>query len=583
MRYINLTIQQSDIKIKKELNFNQVPLTCGSVNDISCRFAFSKEWNDYPVKVAVFVGSGKSITVAITDDVALIPWECLTVEGGELTVGVVGLCDLPDTNSYKQLNTEYVSLGIIVSGADIASDKTDNPPSPELAEQLLIAVNDVISSEAERKSGYADMQSRLANAEKNIGELSEQTQSTLNSHVLGEIMSDNGAHNFRIKNKILEFFDGNAWRSVELERNYKIMTVSINSTYSAPESALMYLNDAKELSPGDAAWDNFFGHYPVLLKNGKEVGKLQTTDFSKFEDGTPITFDDSGEYDVCIAFPRRGIRIETIGTSFRISMTDHPDLYGFDYNAHIFQDIHKNIFYIGTYLASLSETSDGKTVMSSLPNKPVSFINDLNKACEYAANKNAYLLSYYQWLFIQCMYVLKYKNLDSQRCICCGYTGDGTSIENLTTGVSDTYGMDSTLLSSAARLSGQYRSKLLGLEDIYGTVYQWLDCIKSTKKSVFVTWVDKMVSSVTNIEEAYYEGYANSIAATTKAGFFPNSFTGSNSTFYTDWAVVAPMSYCVIGGENTGGYGSGIFCFVLGEKSTEEESIYNKSARIMYI
>ena len=47
MRYINLSVQQSDIKIKKELNFNQVPLTCGSVNDISCRFTFSKEWNDY--------------------------------------------------------------------------------------------------------------------------------------------------------------------------------------------------------------------------------------------------------------------------------------------------------------------------------------------------------------------------------------------------------------------------------------------------------------------------------------------------------------------------------------------------------
>ena len=583
MRYINLSVQQSDIKIKKELNFNQVPLTCGSVNDISCRFSFSKEWNDYPVKVAIFSGSGKSITVAIENNTVIIPWECLTTEGGELTVGIVGLCDLPDTNSYKQFNTEYVSLGIILPGADIASDKINNAPTPELAEQLLIAVNDVITSEAERKTGYADMKSRLSEAEKNLGELSEQTKTTLSSHVTGEIMSDKGAHNFRIKNKILEFFDGEAWRSVELERNYKIMTVSINATYSNSKSALSYTDDAKNLKPGDAAWDNFFGHYPVLLKNGKEVGKLMTTDFSKFEDGTPVTFDDSGDYDVCIAYPRRGIRIENNNSTIKVSMTDHPDLYGFEYNAHRFDTEQKNIFYVGAYLASTSANAEGKTVISSLPNKEVSILNNLDTAIEYANNKNSLLFSYYQWLFIQCMYVLKYKSLDSQRAVCRGFTATDTPIENLSTGITDRYGMDSSLLSSEEALSGNFRTKLLGLEDLYGTMYQWLDGIYSLNSYVYVYWGRKSLTYITKLDVALSEGYANGIIGTTKAGFFPNSFGGSSSTFYTDWAVISTNSKCIVGGENTGGYGSGIFCIRLCEQPEEENKTYDKSARIMYL
>ncbi len=583
MRYINLSVQQSDIKIKKELNFNQVPLTCGSVNDIACRFAFSKEWNDYPVKVAVFSGSGKSINVALTGDTAVIPWECLTAEGGELTVGIVGLCDLPDTNSYKQLNTEYVSLGIIVSGADIASDKTDNAPSPDLAEQLLLAVNDVITSEAERKIGYADMQSRLSEAEKNLGELSQQTKTTLDSHVTGEIMSDNGAHNFRIKNKMLEFFDGRAWKNVELQRNYKIMSVLIDPLNMNPNSAITYTDDAQTLTPKDSAWDNFFGHYPVLLKNGQEVGRLKTTDFSKFEDDTPISFDDNGEYDVCIAYPRRGIRVENVGNRIKLSMTDNPDLYGFEYNAHRFNNDHKNIFYVGAYLASLSETSDGKTVMSSLPNKPVSIINNLDDAKNYANSKNAYLFSYYQWLFIQCMYVMKYKNFDSQSTVCKGFIANGTSIENLSTGITDTYGMDSNLLSVADRVSGQHRSKLFGLEDIYGTLHQWLDCILSTSSTVFAHWGGNQLASIAKINGSLSSGYANGIVGTTSAVFLPNSFTGSSSTGYTDWAEVYPSSRCIIGGDNTGGSGVGIFCIKLSEQPTEENKTYDKSARIMYM
>ena len=181
------------------------------------------------------------------------------------------------------------------------------------------------------------------------------------------------------------------------------------------------------------------------------------------------------------------------------------------------------------------------------------------------------------------MYILKYKNLDAQRTVCCGFTGSGTSVNNLTTGISDTYGMDSALLSSIDRLSGQRRSKLFGIEDIYGTRYQWLANILSTQNKVFVYWGDSLVESVADFNGDSLKGYTSEVFGTTKAGFLPTAVNGSNTTYYTDWAVLYPSSYCIVGGDNTGGNGSGLFCIRLGEKKTEEEKTYDKSARIMYL
>ena len=130
---------------------------------------------------------------------------------------------------------------------------------------------------------------------------------------------------------------------------FRTMTVRIDLANSNPSSCITYQDDAVGMTAKSSDWDNFFGHYPVLLKNGVEVGKLNPNNFAQFEDGSAadITSGDAG--DVMIAFPRRGVKISTSGDILTISMTDDPDNSDFTYYAHTRGTTRKEVFYLGAY------------------------------------------------------------------------------------------------------------------------------------------------------------------------------------------------------------------------------------------
>lgn len=59
-----------------------------SVGIYECEFEFDSSWDGWD-KTAIFKGSGASIEVVISDDVARIPWEVL-MKHGSLKIGVYG-------------------------------------------------------------------------------------------------------------------------------------------------------------------------------------------------------------------------------------------------------------------------------------------------------------------------------------------------------------------------------------------------------------------------------------------------------------------------------------------------------------
>ena len=134
---------------------------------------------------------------------------------------------------------------------------------------------------------------------------------------------------------------------------FKIMTVKIDMSNSNPETCVTYADDAVGMTPGSQEWDEFYGHYPCLLKATEEQGKLKRDNFRQFENGTPadITSGDAG--DVMIAFPRKGLRIDTTGDIVTVSMTDDPDNSEFKYYAHSRGDEKKDKFYVGAYMGSI--------------------------------------------------------------------------------------------------------------------------------------------------------------------------------------------------------------------------------------
>ena len=134
---------------------------------------------------------------------------------------------------------------------------------------------------------------------------------------------------------------------------FKIMTVKIDMSNLNPETCVTYADDAVGMTPGSQEWDEFFGHYPCLLKATEEQGKLKQDNFRQFENGTSadITTGDAG--DVMIAFPRKGLRIDTAGDIVTVSMTDDPDNSEFKYYGHTRGEDRKDKFYVGAYLGCI--------------------------------------------------------------------------------------------------------------------------------------------------------------------------------------------------------------------------------------
>ena len=250
-------------------------------------------------------------------------------------------------------------------------------------------------------------------------------------------------------------------------QSYRVMTVVIDQSNSNPETCITYADDAVGMTAGSSEWDEFFGHYPCLFKDGVEVGRLNPNDFTKFEDGTDadITSGDAG--DVMIAFPKLGYKITTSGDNVIVSMTNNPSAEGYCYLAHTRGTTVKDVFYLGAY-KGYKLNSKLRSLSDKLPTVNTTIGNFRTQA---QANGSGYDQSAFnQLIFRQCMYLLKYKNLDSQTAVGKGYTASYHSSSH-STGYTNIKGMD------YGKADNTLQMKLFGLEDFWGNVYEFIDGI----------------------------------------------------------------------------------------------------------
>lgn len=155
----------------------------------------------------------------------------------------------------------------------------------------------------------------------------------------------------------------------------------------------------------------------MLDSSGNEYKKLNPDNFAQFEDGTDASsYISNTSYDVMIAFPIMGVKIAKNGTTLTVSMTDNPDAEadGYTYYAHTKGTTKKGNFYFAAYMARNNSNKyyshSGVTATNNV---------NLTNARSYAtARYTGYQLQgFYQRLFIQCMYLLKYKNTNGQAAV----------------------------------------------------------------------------------------------------------------------------------------------------------------------
>lgn len=333
--------------------------------------------------------------------------------------------------------------------------------------------------------------------------------------------------------------------------------VSIDLSNSNPETAVTYTDDAVGMDGGSPAWYqmNIFNKIkPCLFKDGKVVGYLDPKNFGQFEDGSvaDITSGDAG--DVMIEIPKIGYRISKSGTLLTVHITDVPNKVGFSYKAHTrTNEGDRDKLYVGAFLGSHKDNR-----LRSLSGKtPVSYKKISVMGESALINGSGYdILSFYPLTLLQCLYLIMYKNLNSQSALGMGYV-NGSTVKN--TGATIDKGMNYGSSDNTKQM------KFLGIEDFWGNLNQFIyGCYIDDNAHLLVA-----TESFNPTGEGYADmgvispystgGYMSEPQGNNNAGFMVRYVRGSSSTYFSDYVMHGLNLIPTFGGCYVHGDAAGVF------------------------
>ena len=373
----------------------------------------------------------------------------------------------------------------------------------------------------------------------------------------------------------------NASQIVSAKPRPLIYTVKIDQSNSHSLLCCTYDDDAIGMTKGSSDWDDIFGYKPCIMKDGVVQGYLNPNDFTKYENGTDAPITDT-DYDVMIEFPRRGLDISTEGDVITVSLTMEQNDSDFQYNAFRRGSTQKDYFYLGAYVATGSSSKLGSNSgLTPLLNTTIAdFIT-------YAHNRGTgyEIMGFYQWTYIQTLYVLKYGNLNSQVAVGRGYTNGSTT---QTTGYCNAKGMCYGNTSSFTD-----RVKLFGLEDAWGNVSQWISGLYCNSNRNLLTTTDNFGVSTSSSKWEFNvssgvssdgSGWMTKAQGTNNGGFVYKVGDGSTTTFFSDYVYFYGSSdgnFPMVGGGYNYSYSAGIFGLRVEYKSWI--TVASASSRLMFL
>lgn len=349
---------------------------------------------------------------------------------------------------------------------------------------------------------------------------------------------------------------------------YTIYGVKIALNNSNPETSVEYTDDAIGITSG---WDNwkdktiFKDIKPCMIKNGVVQYYLQRDNYTLKENGESSGINNLSAGDVMVEFPKIGYKMTNNSNYQYIQITDNPNAEGFCYLAHSLDSENDcDKIYIGAYLGGVF--NDGKDYLGSAgAGVPPSNSYSLTNFRTYAEVNGAgyQLLSFYPLTLLQCLYVIIYKNLDSQTALGEGYINssskDGTGS---TTRNTFCYGVSG---------NGKKHIKFLGIEDIWGNLYQFIDGVYTDNTMNLLTDYNnfndtgsgyKYSTKIEGIISMPSSGYTSKILGENNSGFFSSKQSGSWSTYYSDSISLHVGSLYAFGGYyNQTSNEAGIFHF----------------------
>ena len=325
-----------------------------------------------------------------------------------------------------------------------------------------------------------------------------------------------------------------------------------------------------------------------MFKDGRVNYYLNPSNFTQTADGVDIEEKllNGEDGDVMIEFEKFAYRIYDEGQYVYVSISNNAEDIAKDLRYKYLPFTRKREgdcekVYIGAFHGSVMDNK-----LRSLPAMPTVniTIGDARNAAQ--TNGEGYeQLTFYQWTMLQCLYLIRYGNLNAQACLGKGYT-EAEDVD--TAGMTVYDGMYHGSIED-----GTVHVKFAGIEDFYGNIGNFIDgiyCNDNYHAMAATTNFNDSAQGYTDLgaigaEDNY--GVLETIWGDTALGFIPKTYITEDEMtetsleeFFSDFAVVYSGSLALTGASFGSGSFGGPFCFYLSLPAGLADSIIG--ARLSY-
>lgn len=365
--------------------------------------------------------------------------------------------------------------------------------------------------------------------------------------------------------------------------------VRVDNTDQNPATGVIYTDDAVGMTGGAAGWDDVFPFNlikPCLLKDGVVQYYLDPTDYTKKVDGTAADITSGADGDVMIEIPKMAYSMKTVGDYLYVKVTNNPsptnNVDGTEdwcFHAHTRTTAgDRNNLYVSAYLG----WTDGSSKLRSLSGKAPTVAQTIGTFRTRAqANGTGYdQMAFYPLTLLQCLYLIRYKNRDSQTAIGLGFT----HFEN--TAPTDTGGANAHGMYYGED-TGEQQMKFAGIEDFWGNLYYCIDGLFSNATrnilTAFKTFNDTGSGYTDRGQGATSDivGFMSVCQGTSATGFIAKTAAGSDLTYFCDYAALADSRLPFFGGNWAVGPTAGAFLLALAGSAADEIPFIG--GRLMYL
>ena len=362
-----------------------------------------------------------------------------------------------------------------------------------------------------------------------------------------------------------------------------VFSYTIDSTNSNPETAVTYTGDCAGFTPatmgGSFNWGSWADKWPFneikpcLVKNRAVVGYLNPNNYLEFEDGTPADIVSGDAGDCMVEFPKMYLGMSTDAQGLTtVTITNDATVEGVYDDAFVYKGKSYSKFYVGAFKGYVSNNK-----LRSLSGKSPTVSKTIgNFRTAAQANGEGYeQTQWYQLMLRQALYILLFKNLNSQAAFGAGVTGASKT----NTGGANSNGVNYGSTSASVQV------KCLGIEDFWGNVFEWVDGIATKNNTAYTAngnYNDNCDGyTAAKTIESNLSGYMSKAQGTRELGFAPLQTSGSESTYYCDTAYLYVGSSVYVayfgGGWN---YRAGAGAFQLFVNDSASNSNSNIGARL---